>query len=192
MGMFDHVTIISDIRDDDRLGFQCPSGHRLERFQTKSFDPGMDQYYVRAGRLFRLAPSRDQSTERVTYIAASPEKLIVHHEQEALFLPQTGEVLLYTPCGGCRPVLSLAEGSRSVFGDMVQEHAIFCEFAATFQVGVLTAVERREGTTRDALKEKLQKHGVEILDDDERLARRHFELRERPGRRGWSIGPTAP
>jgi hypothetical protein len=103
-------------------------------------------------------------------------QLVVSTQRLADPVALTSEVRAYTCCDHCRPVLYLRDDT-SAWGDYVQERHPWCEWRLVFVAG---ALERRDAVrveTREAVAEQLRKQGLEVLDDDDRLARLHFNRR---------------
>jgi hypothetical protein len=79
----------------------------------------------------------------------------------------------------CRPVLYLSEGTLG--GDYVHERRPWCEWGLVFRDGRLERCEAVRVESREAVADALRREGREVLDDDERLARLHFERARKPG-----------
>jgi hypothetical protein len=170
MGMFDHVVVL-----DERLS--CPHGHRVGSFQTKSFgDASMDTYLVDGPQVYRVASGWSGSDE-------TPGERWILEGHEAVFqrrhalesITPLPEILFYTSCGGCPPVL-VRRDHPSTWGDLVDERQLWVEFRATFGPGGLRQIERTSGT-RDDLVTELRREGLRVMGDDEPLAIAHHELR---------------
>lgn len=86
-----------------------------------------------------------------------------------------GEILFYTTCDGCAPVLVRSD-YPCVWGDLVAERRLWVEFRATFGTGQPRRIERTSGT-RDDLATELRKEGLRVMRDDEPLAIAHREVR---------------
>lgn len=77
-------------------------------------------------------------------------------------------------------MLYLGEGTLR--GDYVHERRPWCEWGFVFRDGRLERCDAVRVESREAVADALRREGREVLDDDERLARLHFE---RVGKRGW-------
>ena len=91
---------------------------------------------------------------------------------------RTTTLLAYTHCGSCRPVLYL--GGRSAWADEVSERDPWAEWQLELVDGRLVDLVPVKLETRDDIRAALRKEGLEVLDDDERLARLHFARRSEP------------
>ena len=89
------------------------------------------------------------------------------------------ELRAYGHCMECRPVLYLGEGTLP--SDYVHERQPWCEWGLVFRDGQLERCDTVRVESREAVAGALRREGREVLDDDERLARLHFE---RAGKRG--------
>jgi hypothetical protein len=105
------------------------------------------------------------------------------HAAEPVAPPR--EVLFYTSCGTCPPVLVRGARARA-WGDLVEEHELWVEFRATFDDQGQRHIERTSGT-RDDLIAELREDGLPVIHDDDALAAAHREIRAArevgPGRR---------
>jgi hypothetical protein len=170
MGMFDHVVVL-----DETLC--CPHGHRVGSFQTKSFgDASMDTYLVDGPQVYRVASgwfggSDETAGER--WILEGHEAVFQRRHALESVVP-LHEILFYTSCGECPPVLVRCDHART-WGDLVDERQLWVEFRATFSPGGLH-IERTSGT-RDDLVTELRREGLRVIHDDEPLAIAHRELR---------------
>jgi len=85
----------------------------------------------------------------------------------------SAEVIVYGYCTECRPVLHLRESG--LHHDYVQERRPWCEWRFVFYDGRLERCETVRLESREAVADALRREGLEVLEDDERLARLHFE-----------------
>jgi len=170
MGMYDTIRFYGD----DAL--LCPAGHALHDLQTKDLECAMAEYVVHRARLYR-AGTRSNETAQLR----EGGRLILSTQRTADPVALTTEVTAYTFCDHCRPVLYLRD-DQSPWGDYVQERRPWCEWRLVFVAG---ALERRDAVrvdTREVVAEQLRKEGLEVLDDNDRLARLHFNRLESRGR----------
>jgi hypothetical protein len=161
MGMYDTIRFHGD------HGPHCPAGHALHDLQTKDLDCAMAEYVVHRARLYR-AGARSNETAQLR----EGGRLILVRERAADPVALTTEVGAYTFCDHCPPVLYLRD-DKSPWGDYVQERRPWCEWRLVFVAG---ALERRDAVrveTREMVAEQLQREGLEVLDDNDRLARLH-------------------
>jgi hypothetical protein len=171
MGMFDNVVVL-----DETL--RCPHGHRLEGFQTKSFDnPSMDVYLFEGPRVCRVARgmfggSSDTSPEH-WQLDGDQAVFECRHPVEAVVPPR--EIVFYTSCDECAPVLIRGDRAHA-WGDLVDERQLWVEFRATLGPNEPRRIERTSGT-RDDLVAELREEGLRVLRDDEPLAIAHHEIR---------------
>ena len=169
MGMFDTIRFFG------APSLTCPAGHDVDELQTKDLECVMATYVVRDGRLFHV---RHDDTETIEETPAGQVVVVSRRVAEAMSL--TSAVDAYSHCDTCRPVLYL-DGLRSAWGDSVSERFPWCEWRLVFSSGRLEQVEAERVETRDDVRRKLLAEGLEVLDDDERLARKHFQRREEKG-----------
>ncbi|MPZ17527.1 MAG: hypothetical protein GEV06_06405 [Luteitalea sp.] len=181
MGMFDNVVVL-----DETL--RCPHGHRVEGFQTKSFDdPSMNTYLFEGPRVSRVVRGRfaDPGETAATHWQLDGKEAVFQrrHGVEPILPPR--EIVFYTSCGECTPVLIRCDRARA-WGDLVDERQLWVEFRATFGPGEPRRIERTSGT-RDDLVTELREEGLRVLRDREPLAIAHHEIRaardEAPSRR---------
>ena len=176
MGMFDTVVLYPP----DRERLRCAAGHPLSECQTKDMgEPAMEHYFVFQGKLYRASPGRSDSTPLVV-----EGGVVLRTDVPAEPVPFTGTALIYGHCGDCQPVLSLGQG-HGLSWDMVQEHSPSCEWDARFSAGELVALDPVLVESRDDLRAALAKRGLDVLADDDRIAKRHLALREERGNDGW-------
>lgn len=170
MGMFDHIVVL-----DETL--QCPHGHTVSEFQTKSFDdPAMTTYLVEGPRVYRVA------RERIADAAEGSREHWRLETGEAVFqrrhaiepVSPPGEIVFYTSCSECPPVL-IRHDHPHAWGDLVGERQLWVEFRVTFDGGE-RRIERTSGTREDLVAE-IREEGVRVLRDDEPLAIAHREIR---------------
>jgi hypothetical protein len=182
MGMFDNVLVL-----DETL--RCPHGHRLEGFQTKSFDnPSMNVYLVEGPRVCRVprgmfgGPS-DTSPE---HWQLDGDEAVFERRHAVEAVVPSREIVFYTSCGECAPVLIRGDRGRA-WDDLVDERQLWVEFRATLGPNESRRIERTSGT-RDDLVAELREEGLRVLRDDEPLAIAHHEIRAAresgPRRRG--------
>ena len=184
MGMFDHVVVLDEI-------LRCPHGHRVQRFQTKSFsDPAMDTYLLEGPRVHLV--SRGSFSDAVDAVAerwvldGSEAVFQQRHAVETIVPP--AEILFYTACDECTPVLIRSDHARA-WGDLVDERQLWVEFLATFGRDGQRQIDRTSGTRGDLMAE-LRGEGLRVMRDDEPLAIAHCETqasrRAAPSRRRGS------
>jgi hypothetical protein len=166
MGMYDMI----EFSGDDAL--RCPDGHPLRDLQTKDLECELATYVVHGARLYRVGPTSEETTQ-----ARADGRLILSTQRIADPLALNAEVTAYTFCDHCRPVLYLRDG-QSVWGDYVQERRPWCEWRFIFVAGALERRETVRVETRAIVAEQLRKEGLEVLDDNDRLARLHFNRLE--------------
>ena len=180
MGMFDHVVVL-----DETL--RCPHGHPVDGFQTKSFaDPSMATYLVDGPRVClvtgRGLGARDDAAAEHWRLEGDAAVFQRRHAAEPVVPPR--EVVFYTSCGMCPPVLVRGARARA-WGDLVEERELWVEFRATFDDQGQRHIERTSGT-RDDLIAELREDGLPVMQDDDPLAAAHREIRAardvRPGR----------
>jgi hypothetical protein len=171
MGMYDHVVVL-----DETLC--CPHGHRVGSFQTKSFgDASMDTYLVEGPHVYRVARGVFGESDEAAgehWQLEGPDAVFRRRHTVEPVVP-VGEIVFYTSCGECAPVLVRSDHARA-WGDLVTERQLWVEFRATFNVDGSRHIERTSGT-RDDLVTELRDEGLRVIRDDEPLAIAHRELR---------------
>lgn len=192
MGMFDTIQVLDSSRD-----LRCPHGHPIRSLQTKDLDePSMQTYLLHGGRLYLTLPIED-GTSAVDEDAESwrveGDTAVREHRYALREVATPRTVRVYAHCRECAPILVRTD-RPSFLGDLVEEHALFVDFALTFPRNEPARVERTSGT-RDELKRALSTRGVYVLEEDEPLAVAHREVkkarevleRHSPGRHrsGW-------
>jgi hypothetical protein len=85
------------------------------------------------------------------------------------------EILFYTSCDECDPVLVRCDQPR-MWGDLIDERRLWVEFRATFGPDEMRHIERTSGT-RDDLVTELREEGLRVMRDEEPLAMAHREIR---------------
>jgi hypothetical protein len=169
MGMYD------TIRFHDNAAPRCAAGHRCGDLQTKDLECDLEVYAVYGDRLYRPAEGRTESAE-----LDDRGRLVLTETRVAEPASVSAELTAYSHCAECRPVLYLTEGAWH--GDAVQERRPWCEWRFVFRAGRLQRCEGVRVESREAVADALRREGLEVLNDDERLARLHFQ---RAGERGW-------
>jgi hypothetical protein len=181
MGLFDTVVVL-----DETL--HCPYGHSLSGFQTKAFDePSMDVYLLEGPHVHRVVRGRlaDDGEGAAEHWRLDGNSAVFQRRQEVERVIPPGEVVFYTSCGECTPVL-VRRDRPHMWGDLVDERQLWVEFRATFGHSETRRIERTSGT-RDDLAAELRGEGLRVLRDDEPLAIAHAEVRaarEKPSRQG--------
>lgn len=178
MGMFDRFYVK---QPDPR--FQCAEGHSLENVEFQSKEMGdltLTRFLLYQNRLWSVSKgSQEVLYDHDAFLrleAGVPRQdatdLVLRVEHPVLSSTLTGNTLVYATCPLCRPVLTYGE---SWAGESVQEHTGRVEFDLTFAAGILTEVATMKTDTREETKAQLRKQGLEVLDDDERIAKGHFK-----------------
>ena len=166
--MFDHVTMLGA----DAARVPCGQGHAQAGFQTKDFDPGMDEYFVFEGRLYKKL----RREERSLMPSLERGRLVLLRQSHAEPVQFTGGVVVYNHCDACEPVYCEGHGD---WNGGIDERGIWLEYELAFTEGRLTKVTPLKVTSRDGLRLQLVKEGQPVLPDDDRVVRRHRELRRR-------------
>ncbi len=170
MGMFDNVVVLDE-------ALCCPHGHRVGGFQTKSFvEASMDTYLVEGSHVYRVTRGWFGADEKSGehWLLEGKEAVFQRRHAVEPVVP-LGEILFYTSCAECPPVLVRCDHAR-MWGDLVDERRLWVEFRATFSVDGSRQIELTSGT-RDDLVTELREEGLRVIRDDEPLAIAHRELR---------------
>ena len=170
MGMYDTIRFHGDAAP------RCAARHRVADLQTKDLECALEVYSIYGDRLYRPGKDRTESAK-----LDECGHLVLTETRVAEAGSISIELRAYSYCLECRPVLYLGEGTLR--RDYVQERRPWCEWAFVFCDGRLVRCEAVRVESREAVANALRRDGREVLDDNERLARLHFE---RAGKRGWS------
>jgi len=169
MGMYDTIRFHGDVAP------RCAAGHQVAELQTKDLDCALEVYSIYGDRLYRPGKDRTESAQ-----LDECGRLVLTETRVAEAASPSIELRAYSHCAQCRPVLYLGEGTLG--GDYVHERRSWCEWGFVFRDGRLERCDAVRVESRTAVADALRREGREVLDDDERLARLHFE---RAGKRGW-------
>lgn len=147
----------------------------IHDLQTKDLNCSMSVYSVFEGRLYRPPAERTESGR-----LDDQGRLVLTRIRTAEAATITIEARVYGHSSECRPVLFLRDSALA--GDYVHERRPWCEWRFAFRDGRLDRCEAVRIESRAAVAAALRSEGLEVLADDERLARLHFE---RGRSRGW-------
>jgi hypothetical protein len=172
MGLYDTIRFHGDEAP------RCAAGHPLSDLQTKDLDCVMNEYSVFAGRLYRPATERAQSA-----VVDDQGRLILTQTRTAAPASITIDAAAYGYCTECLPVLFLRDSALA--WDHVDERRPWCEWRFVFRDGRLERCETVRLESREAVADALRREGLEVLADDERLARLHYERGRNRGRSDW-------
>ena len=169
MGMFDSIYVIDD---QTAAKFLCAAGHPQNNveLQTKSLECNMDDYFVYEGQLY--VNSRREREAKSEY-AVTDAGLSITRTALAKRYGINRTLVCYSQCHTCDPVVFESEHS---FAGRVSERSPRVEFEVSFVDGRLAEVRPHNCETRDEIRSKLLKEGVEVLPDDDRIAKKHLEL----------------
>jgi|GEM_PF-2216225 len=174
MGMFDSIYVVDD---KTAAKFTCVAGHPQKdvELQTKSLNSEMDDYYLFDDKLYeveREGRSDVPSRFRSEYVPTGDD-LTIHSTTIATGLARTATIICYSTCYTCDPVVYEAE--LGVFG-RIQERSPRVEFEVEIKDGQLVQVTRaRTSESREDVRTKLLKQGIEALPDDDRVAKKHLQ-----------------
>jgi hypothetical protein len=165
--MFDNVVVLDEV-------LRCPHDHAVDGFQTKSFDePSMATYLLDGPRVHLVAGAGDENGAAHWQLEGDEAVYRRRHAVSRVVPP--GEIVIYTTCDECAPVLVRSDYPR-LWGDLVDERHLWVEFVATFGADQTRHIERTSGT-RDDLMTELRADGLRVMRDDEPLAIAHREIR---------------
>ncbi len=171
MGMYDSIRILGP------SALTCAAGHEILEVQTKDLECAIVCYLLHEGRLYRDAGARGATQ---TAHAEEGDRLVVVTRKLADPVSLASEILAYASCDDCRPVLYLQDaGGLGPWSDYVHERWPWCEWRLVFSAGHLQRIKAERLDTRDAVRRELLAQGLEVLDDDDRLARLHFRRLEK-------------
>ena len=167
MGMFDNLVLLGESANLVR----CAHGHVQEDLQTKSLERLLDVYYVYERVLYRTMRTAEERIVKPREMEDGRLKL--RSERDAFPFAQTGEVVVYTHCKDCDPVVY---ESASSFGGRVSDSRVWVEYELDFREGRLVKTAALSAKTREETREQMLRDGVAVLPDDDRVARRHLEM----------------
>lgn len=167
MGMFDNLVLLGESASLVR----CAHGHVQEDLQTKSLERLLDVYYVYERVLYRSMRAAEERIVRPREMEDG--KLRIRFERDALRFAHTGEVVVYTHCSDCDPVVY---ESASSFVGRVSDRRVWVEYELDFREGGLVKTAALSTKTREETREQMLRDGVAVLPDDDRVARRHLEM----------------
>ena len=170
MGSYDTVTLYGD-----NPKFITKSGDRPTCFQTKDLGEGYGAFVIIDGILYDVGEQKDPVVAR-TATGNDPLYLKIERSIKRSHLTKTFNVYEYIEDE--RPILSMEPPSRTVFGDAVREHGRFVEFDVTVHDGRVTDVSIVHDESKEDVVAKLRLMGADVLDDDDRMAKRHFARKE--------------
>jgi hypothetical protein len=152
---------------------RCAHGHEVREFQTKDLGESLATYFVCDGRLYKLDQNMDGPRHHSEDYRLEGDTLVVTRQEKAT-LVSAGEVVVYSRCTACLPVL--VETSNDWMG-AISEHHPWVQFVLRFEGSRL--MERRPD--RVETRDDVRKKHPEAIPDDDRVARRHFERRASKG-----------
>lgn len=171
MGMYDNVVVLDEV-------LRCPHGHVVDGFQTKSFDDPSMAIYLFNGPYIHLVSraALDADDENAaTRWQLEGNEAIYHRRHAVSTVAPPGEIVFYTTCDECEPVLVRCDYPRA-WGDLVDERRLWVEFRVTFRTDPPRSIERTSGT-RDNLAAELREEGLRVVRDGDPLAIAHREIR---------------
>jgi hypothetical protein len=182
--MFDSIYVIDE---QTAAKFLCAAGHpqRNVELQTKSLECNMDSYYVHEGQLYEYV--RREGARAKSVYAVTDAGLTVTETRTFKRYGINRVIVCYSQCYTCDPVVFESEHS---FGGRVSERSPRVEFTVSFKDGLLVDVQQHHCETRDEIRAKLLKEGVEVLPDDDRIAKKHIELMRKENARYRSSDDT--
>ena len=148
----------------------CAAGHPLDELQTKDLDCSLTHYVVFDRSLFSAGRAG------VPSIVQEEGHLVLRRSTRLVAESATATVHVYGHCPACRPVLHVRP--TGAWGDQVHEREPWAEWELSFVDGRLIRIAPVRLESRDDVRTALRAEGVEVLDDDERLARMHFARRD--------------
>jgi hypothetical protein len=116
MGMFDNLILLGKSAEL----VVCGHGHSQEHLQSKSLECLLDDYYVYERVLYRNKRASDERLPRARQMEEG--KLTLRFESEARCLAHTGEVVAYTHCEACDPIVY--ESEASFFGSSIRSESL--------------------------------------------------------------------
>ncbi len=166
MGMFDTMIMLGKSADL----VSCAHGHPQDDLQTKSLECLLDDYYVYERMLYR----KTKDAQRLPKVRQlEDDKLSLRFESEALRVAHTGEVVAYTHCEECDPIVY---ENWSSFHGGVGDRRIWVEYALEFHDGRLVKATPLSVKTREETREQMLRDGVAVLADDDRVACRQIAM----------------
>jgi len=173
MGMFDHIWF----DENSASAPKCAEGHPVTYLQTKCLQNNMDVLYVVRGMLYIKKPSEHKvlgAYDRYD-LSYNSEEVMLAKTDRAKRLRITAQIEAYNGCDKCKPVMIL---NPHGWAGMVEEKGVSIQFTLCFDDGILTNVIPSV-ESREQLREKLLKRGVEVLEDDNPIVVAHLMMQER-------------
>ena len=167
MGMFDNVILLGESAGLVR----CAHGHAQEDLQTKSLESLLDDYYVYERVLYRARRTAEQRVVKPRQLEEG--KLKLRFERDASCFAYTGEVVAYTHCNECDPIVY---ESTSSFAGRVCDRRLWVEYELDFRDGRLAKAVALSAKTREETRDQMLRDGVAVLPDEDRVVRRHLEM----------------
>lgn len=187
MGMYDSIYVVDD---KTAATFTCVAGHPQKgvELQTKSLDCEMGTYYLFDSMFYEVerdGRSDDPRHFKNEYVATGDD-LTIHSTTTAIGLARTVTLICYSSCYTCDPVVFDDEGG--IFG-RIQDRSPRVEFEVEIKDGRLVQVIRTPmSESREDVRTKLLKQGVEALPDDDRVAKKHLQLLRQQNHRYRTAG----
>jgi len=188
MGMFDSFFAM----DDESAAFlRCAEGHALKNreFQSKSLFCNLDHYYVIDKLLYRLRGpgtwDEPAAKRQFTIEGRNGDNphghLLFTTRSTAEFDPLNREVDLYTSCYECDPVcFEIGDSGVVNFNGRLNHREPSVHYLVQFEGGRLVHARPEVCETRQTIRDRLLKEGLNVLPDDDRIVKKHFALlRER-------------
>jgi hypothetical protein len=167
MGMFDNVILLGEGASLVR----CAHGHAQQDLQTKSLDCLMDDYYVHDRVLYHAMRGGEAPVAKPRRLEDG--KLRLRWERDALRVTLTGEIVAYTQCHDCDPIVYESESS---FAGHISDRRVWVEYELQFRDGRLVEAVALSAKSREETREEMLRDGVAVLPDEDRVARRRLEM----------------
>jgi len=160
--MYDTVDVVGPSR------LVCKEGHALTGFQTKDFGhPSMEHYALRGDQLFRRSDEQD-----VVWLDGDGGLLCRRDAPYVPVIDFNGALGLYTHCERCLPVCYENDG-----WDRLDHRSPWVEYELVFSKGRVVDLIAVRLQSRDEVRAELEKSGLGVLPDDDRIVRRYLSKR---------------
>ena len=169
MGMFDSFYAADE---ESAKQIVCAAGHpQSSELQTKDLECDMNEFYIFNRKLFKV--ERRGDPKKNSNIQIANEELVIEHRTYAKPCSLTKSILAYRCCKECDPII--IERDAGLWGS-ISERYVWNEWELFFDNGFLVRVVPVKQQTREDLRAEILKGGCDhVLDDDDRIAKKHLD-----------------
>lgn len=173
MGMYSQVSASGS----SRKLFKCAAGHLLVNLQTKTFESGVERYFINNGLLYSSGTWEDDQIRRPTAYIGTAKELTITNTIVAVRVKLTALATIYDSCLVCKPVLY--PDLNKLNCDRIGERSPWCEWLVQIERGKVTGVRPVKLESRDAVRRELERQfKVKTIPDSDPKAIVHFQMME--------------